>query len=126
MFWNLNFRMCFRCAINGQSRRKVEWTIGLIWKFPDLVYISVIKNKNARSYTSSPPQSNFIKFSAVYPHMTHPCAICAHPATQKCGACKRVFYCSKEHQELVFNSGHVFHHADPRHGKSTKIFAKSI
>jgi hypothetical protein len=27
-----------------------------------------------------------------------PCAICAHPATRKCGGCKTVHYCSQEHQ----------------------------
>src|SRR5215471_6102473 len=32
---------------------------------------------------------------------THPCAICAYPATTKCGGCKQVYYCSKEHQVIV-------------------------
>lgn len=32
---------------------------------------------------------------------SHPCVICAHPATQKCAACKRPYYCSKEHQQEV-------------------------
>lgn len=44
-------------------------------------------------------------FSPNFPVIMKPqaleeaCAICAIPAIQKCGACKLVFYCSKEHQK---------------------------
>src|ERR1700685_1494429 len=35
-------------------------------------------------------------------HMsTHSCAICAYPSSTKCGGCKKVFYCSREHQVIV-------------------------
>jgi hypothetical protein len=37
------------------------------------------------------------------PRRSHPCVICAHPATTKCSACKKVYYCSREHQEMVLS-----------------------
>lgn len=27
------------------------------------------------------------------------CEVCKQPATQKCGGCRTVFYCSKDHQK---------------------------
>jgi hypothetical protein len=46
---------------------------------------------------------------------THPCVICAHPATKKCGACSKPYYCSKEHQEQAW----------PKHKRLCKIFQMS-
>ena len=59
---------------------------------------------------------------------TRPCVICAHPSTTKCGACKKVYYCSKEHQEIVIAPPLVHRVALTitfRRGRNTKVFAKS-
>lgn len=38
--------------------------------------------------------------------MTNTCAVCGVPAHQKCGGCKNVSYCGKEHQKIHWKKGH--------------------
>lgn len=42
------------------------------------------------------------------------CELCGHLSTQKCGGCRKVFYCSREHQAEDWKLGH-----DERCNKST-------
>ncbi|KAF4518908.1 hypothetical protein B566_EDAN006746 [Ephemera danica] len=34
------------------------------------------------------------------------CAVCQLPASQRCGACREVFYCTREHQKQDWSRGH--------------------
>ncbi|KAI5638482.1 MYND finger domain-containing protein [Phthorimaea operculella] len=36
------------------------------------------------------------------------CEVCQQPASQTCGGCKLVYYCSKAHQKLGWREGHKF------------------
>lgn len=38
--------------------------------------------------------------------MTENCVICGIPAGLKCGGCKNVVYCGKDHQKLDWKGGH--------------------
>lgn len=45
-------------------------------------------------------------------HLLHPflekCVVCGVPCTSSCGACKKVGYCSKSHQQQHWKSFHKF------------------
>jgi hypothetical protein len=45
------------------------------------------------------------KTGAVKP-LVQKCAVCGVHSTLKCGGCKMVYYCGKEHQTLHWKSGH--------------------
>jgi pre-rRNA-processing protein TSR4 len=60
-------------------------------------------------YSVDPPAEDFFDMSSDYPRAckwTPLCAVCGCSGPKQCGKCRRVNYCSREHQTVDWTSGH--------------------